>query len=245
METDFGLGEKELLNVRFALYAAEEIKAADGTFVPKYGLMEIVQCSKDGSITFKTDLPVGSKVYVREYATDNHYLINDKKYLVKFEYSGQDVSQVLFFANEGKPIINKLFRGTVIGKKTDENGTPLKGVTFGLFRKDETEFTLEKALLISVSGEDGMFSFDNVPYGIWIVRELKTVEGYVLNEEPIAVNIDSDGCKIEITVVNSKIPFKSPQTGDNSKPWIPASAMVLSGVSAIGISSKLKKRKEE
>lgn len=245
LETDFGLGEKELFNVHFALYAAEEIKAADGTFVPKDGLMEIVQCSKDGSITFKTDLPVGSKVYVREYATDNHYLINDKKYLVKFEYSGQDVSQVLFFANEGKPIINKLFRGTVIGKKTDENGTPLKGVTFGLFRKDETEFTLEKALLISVSGEDGMFSFDNVPYGIWIVRELKTVEGYVLNEEPIEVNIDSDGCKIEITVVNSKIPFKSPQTGDDSKPWIPASAMVLSGVSAIGISSKLKKRKED
>lgn len=245
LERDFGLGEKELFNVHFALYAAEEIRAADGTFVPKDGLMEIAQCDKEGNITFKTDLPVGSKVYIREYATDNHYVISNEIYPVEFVYAGQDKKEVEVSVNDGKSIVNKLFRGTVIGKKTDENGNALKGVTFGLFRSDETEFTKEKALLISVSGADGMFSFDNVPYGIWLVRELETVEGYVLNEEPIEVNIDSDGCKIEITVVNEKTPFKSPQTGDNSKPWIPASAMVLSGVSAIGISSKLKKRKED
>ena len=243
LEKDFGLGTSEIKNVYFALYATEDIIAADGTSIPKDGLIEIAQCDMEGNIVFSADLPVGSKAYVREYATDNHYILSDKIYPVEFEYAGQEIKEVTVALNEGNAIENKLLRGNVIGKKTDIDGNVLAGVTFGLFRQGETEFTKDKALLISVSGEDGIFRFENIPYGIWLVRELETIDGYMLNTQVFEVNIDEDGCEIEVTVVNEKIP-EAPKTGDDSKPWIPAITMLLSGISLIGLSTRIKKRKE-
>ena len=72
----FGLGMNgELQNVSFGLYAAADLTAADGSAIPADGLIEIASCAADGTLTFTTDLPVGSEVYIREYSTDSHYLI--------------------------------------------------------------------------------------------------------------------------------------------------------------------------
>ncbi|MFQ8952310.1 MAG: hypothetical protein ACLR56_04350 [Oscillospiraceae bacterium] len=44
--------------MQFGLYAAEDLFAADGSFVPKDGLLEIANCDENGNITFVTDIPV-------------------------------------------------------------------------------------------------------------------------------------------------------------------------------------------
>lgn len=41
----------------------------------------------------KSDLPFG-KYYVKEIATDEHYILSDTKYPVVFEYAGQDTATV-------------------------------------------------------------------------------------------------------------------------------------------------------
>lgn len=259
LEKSFGFGEKEITNVFFALYAEEEIKAADGTFIPKDGMIELAQCDKYGNITFKTDLPVGSKVYIREYATDKHYTLSETVYFAEFIYAGQDKAEVIIHLNYGDVIKNELKKGAVLGKKLDDHGNVLSGVTFGLFRQGETEFTKEKALLISVSDTEGVFRFDNIPLGNWLVREIETIDGYLLNEDVFEVNIPADGCEVNVTVVNKKIPEKPvitkkpeisekpeiPKTGDRTKLWIPLLVMIISGISVIGLSSKFKRRKEK
>ena len=79
-----GIGENdEIKNVSFALYANEEIKASDGKIIPKNGLIEIVSVSENGKATFTTDIPFG-KYYVKEYTTDEHYVLDDKKYEFEF-----------------------------------------------------------------------------------------------------------------------------------------------------------------
>lgn len=67
-----------LISVQFALYAAEDLTAADGSVIPKDGLIEIVSCDENGKAVFITDIPVGSSLYVKEYSADEHYLISDK-----------------------------------------------------------------------------------------------------------------------------------------------------------------------
>lgn len=68
----FNIGNNgEILSVQFGLYAAEDLTAADGSFVPKNGLLEIANCDENGNITFKTDIPVGAKLYVKEFAADS------------------------------------------------------------------------------------------------------------------------------------------------------------------------------
>ena len=85
--------------------------------------------------------------------------------------------------------MNELKYGSVSGMKLDENGKALPGAVFGLFRSDAAEFTEESALMTAASGEDGVFAFENLPVGDYIVRELTAPAGYVLSEELHKVNI--------------------------------------------------------
>ena len=204
----FGIGDNgEILSVQFGLYAAENLFAADGSFVPKDGLLEIANCNENGSITFETDIPVGAKLYVKEIATDSHYILSDEKYPVTFEYAGQDTALVEIKANGGEAIKNELIYGSVKGLKIDrETEKPVVGAKFGLFRSDETEFTAENAILTVESGEDGVFVFENVPYGNWLIKELQPADGYLANEEIYPVRISENGQTIGITVVNDRIP---------------------------------------
>lgn len=203
----FNIGNNgEIRNVSFGLYADEDLKAANGTVIPKDGLLEIITCNEKGKATFTTDLPIGS-YYVKEISTDNHYILSDKKYPVVFEYAGQDVATVHISVNDGEPIENEIIYGTIQGLKIDrETGENITGALFGLFSITETEFTEETALLTSESNEEGIFTFENVPYGEYIIRELKPAEGYLPNEENYTVTISENKEIIEITIENDKIP---------------------------------------
>ena len=204
----FDIGDNgEILSVQFGLYAAEDLFAADGSFVPKDGLLEIANCDENGNITFVTDIPVGAKLYVKEIATDSHYILSDEKYPVTFDYAGQDTALVEIKANGGEAIKNDILYGSVKGLKIDrETEKPIVGAKFGLFRSAETEFTAENALITAVSGEDGTFLFENVPYGNWLIKELQPADGYLSNEEIYPVRISENGQTVGITVVNDRTP---------------------------------------
>ena len=204
----FDIGDNgEILSVQFGLYAAEDLFAADGSFVPKDGLLEIANCDENGNITFVTDIPVGAKLYVKEIATDSHYILSDEKYPVTFDYAGQDTALVEIKATGGEAIKNDILYGSVKGLKIDrETEKPIVGAKFGLFRSAETEFTAENALITAVSGEDGTFLFENVPYGNWLIKELQPADGYLSNDEIYPVRISENGQTVGITVVNDRTP---------------------------------------
>ena len=81
------------------------------------------------------------------------------------------------------PLKNELIPGGKIsGKKVDTDGETLEGATIGLFSAGAEEFTEETALMGTTSDEGGTFAFEDVPFGRWIIREIASPEGYVLNE---------------------------------------------------------------
>ena len=203
----FNIGSNaEIRNVAFGLYADEDLKASNGTVIPKDGLIEIIICDEKGKAQFTTDIPIGS-YYVKEISTDNHYILSDKKYPVVFEYAGQNTATVHISVNDGEPIENEIIYGTIKGLKIDrETGENIAGTLFGLFSNNETKFTEETAILTAESNEGGIFEFTDVPYGEYIVRELKPAEGYLPNEENYTVTISENKEIIEITIENDKIP---------------------------------------
>src|SRR5699024_3402027 len=127
-------------------FAADELVSTSGTSIPKDGLLEIVSPDENGKASFKTDLPIGS-YYVKEIATDSHYILSDKAYPVVFDYAGQDTALVQLAVNDGKPIDNELKYGSVSGIKTDEDGKGLGGALIGLFKTNDSDFTTENAIL--------------------------------------------------------------------------------------------------
>ena len=197
----FGVGtNEEYKNVRFGLFAEEEITAADGTEIPANGLISEISLDENMKAVFSVKLPF-AKYYVREIFTDEHYILGDKKYSFDFKYS-EEAETVIIDCGEFE---NKLKRGTVKGLKLDENNEPLVNAVFGLFKPDCTEFTEENALMTAKSNDKGCFSFADIPFGEFLVCEIEAPTGYILSDKVYQVNITEDGQTVEITAENKPI----------------------------------------
>lgn len=204
LETDeaYGVGNNgEIFDVTFGLYAETDLTAADGTVIPADGLIEIISLDENGKGTVNSDLPFGS-YYVKELSTNSAYVLNEQKYPVHFEYAGQDTAIVHLSANDGEAIENEIIYGSVSGLKSDEDGNALGGAVIGIFKTGTEEFTKENAIQTTTSADDGSFSFEKVPYGTWVIREIESPTGFVLSEEEIAVTVGKVDEVVEIELVN-------------------------------------------
>ena len=198
----YGIGKNgEIFDVTFGLYAEKELTAADGTVIPADRLIEIISLDGNGSGKVKTDLPIGS-YYVKELATNSAYILNGQKYPVVFEYAVQKTATVHITANGDEAIENDIIYGSVSGKKSDEDGNALGGAVIGIFKTGTEKFTTENAIQTTVTAADGSFSFEKVPYGTWVIREIESPTGFVLSEEEITVTIGAVDEVVEIELVN-------------------------------------------
>ena len=216
----FKLGmNDEILSVQFGIYADEDITAADGTVIPKDGLITYGKCDENGKLTFNCDLPIGYKFYAKEMATDSHYILSDTRYTFDTEYKGQNVETIKIDLNSGQKIENNLIYGTIKGLKIDrETEKTIKGALLGLFKSDTTEYTKDNAILTAESDENGIFVFDNIPFGDWLVKEIKPAENYLPSDDIHHITVSDNEQIIEITAVNDRIPeLKTTATIDGEK----------------------------
>ena len=232
LETDrkFGIGfNGEILNIRFGLFPKTELTALDGSIIPADGLIETAAPDEDGFICFAADMPYNAECYIKELETDKHYILSGEQYL------------------SGDTAENKIIRGSIEGLKTDTNGRVLRGAVIGLFYPFETEFSKDTAIDTFETDEAGRFSFENVPYGEWIIRELKAPDGYILSDENYTVTVKENGETVKLNIKNSKVPEppsapESPKTGDTANLLIPSAALFTALSAIIYLSKKLKKR---
>ena len=232
LETDqkFGIGfNGEILNTKFGLFSKTELTALDGSIIPADGLIEIATPDEDGFICFAADMPYNAECYIKELETDKHYILSGEQYL------------------SGDTAENKIIRGSIEGLKTDTNGRVLRGAVIGLFYPFETEFSKDTAIDTFETDEAGRFSFENVPYGEWFIRELKAPDGYILSDENYTVTVKENGETVKLNIKNSKVPEppsapESPKTGDTANLLIPSAALFTALSAIIYLSKKLKKR---
>ena len=188
-------GEFELTDLAPGSYTVTEI--TDSKYETQKSQTVKVESGKTVTVTFENVLVSGDKPYtLEEVNTADRYVV-PKTQRVVIEWN--KVTK--------KEVENKIIRGSIKGLKIDnEIKENIEGALFGLFNINETEFTEETAILTAESNEEGIFTFENVPYGEYIVRELKPANGYLENEELYPVTISEDDEIIEITIENDKIP---------------------------------------
>ena len=202
-----GIGDNgEIANVAFALFADEDITAADGKVIPKDGLIEIINCDENGKVRFNTEIPFG-KYYVQEYSTDKHYIIDSTKYPFEFAYTPDTEVQHFDITSE-KELINELKRGTVYTTKVDEEypDNKLTGAKFEIYADvdGDKQFDPEVDKLVGEMKEVpvniGNYYFTDLPVGGFFLYEKEAPAGFEKDDNYYYFEITEDGD--EVTVEN-------------------------------------------
>lgn len=154
----------------------------------------VTETDAEGKFRFE-DIRFG-KWIVRELKPATGFVLNEMPVEVNVTTEGE-IIRISFE--------NKFIRGDIKGYKVDEDGEPVGGAIFGLFKENETEFIVENAVLTAESDAEGVFLFEDIRFGKWIVKELQPATGFVANDTLFPVEISVDGDVIEIEAVNRHI----------------------------------------
>lgn len=179
-----------LTEVTFNVYAAEDIKAADGVSEDYFKADELV-----GTITTDTngiaqlgDLPVG-KYYVKEAETAHGYVLDGEPKFVDLSYRDQDTPVVTY--DEAWQNNRQKVKVTVLKKEKDTERV-LAGGIFGLFTREDIknaggDVLMEADTLIELktTDENGQITFmaDLPVDGNYYVKELYAPDGFVTTNE--------------------------------------------------------------
>ena len=179
-----------LSEVTFEVYAAEDIKAADGVSADHYKKDELVGTitTDEKGIAKMEDLPVG-KYYVKEVKTAHGFVLDGEPRFVDLTYRDQDMPVVTF--DEEWQNNRQKIKVTVLKKEKDTERM-LKGAVFGLFTKEDIKgrdgkVLMEAGTLIEqkTTDENGqiLFKADLPVDGTYIVKEIYAPDGFVTSNE--------------------------------------------------------------
>ena len=179
---------KELLaGAVFSVFAAEDIVTPDGfCHYAKDEFIESVTIGADGTGS-TGNLPLG-KYIVRETKAPEGYCLDTASYPAELVYENQETALVTAeLTLENHPTTWKLF-------KTDTAGNTLDGVTFSVQKvvaADETENLPEAVLVTTADG--GKIEMKYVTAGTYVIREISTLPGYLLDTKERYFTVDEEG----------------------------------------------------
>ena len=178
---------------------------------------------EEGKAYIVTDMFENGKTYTyTEIEAPEIYELNTEphEFLAEFDEEGNWTAEPIKVENIRK-------KSTVTITKLDMvDSTPIPNCKFEL-KSLETDFKVE-----GVTDENGIYVFENIPYGKYTYTELEAPEEYLIDTTPHEITIDAEDIKI---VVKDE---RAPETGDIAV----VSMIALAMVSACGIVITLKKK---
>lgn len=199
--------EIPLDNVYFELYQVLESgeKLIDTLKTNHEGILKIERYFERGNY------------YLKEVKTKENHKLDETKF---FFHILEDTHEVVM--NFEPQLINRMKKGSVQIRKIDENELPLNNTTFALYTKEH------KKLYEETTGNTGRIEMNNIPYGEYYIKEIKSKDGYVLKEETIPFKITEDGQSIPLKITNQKKIY--PNTTD----YVSRTKQLIIGVTCFG-----------
>ena len=141
-------------------------------------------------------IPEDATYYIKELSTLDGYVLSNT--CQKATTDG-----TITVSNSKKP---EELVGKIIVKKLDiTDGTPIEGVKFQLLKEDKTTSATdieENDLGILTTNSEGMITVENIPYGTYYLKEVETLDIYMLSDELTEIVLTDDS--ETVTVNNMK-----------------------------------------
>ena len=179
-----------LTSVTFEVYAAEDIKAADGVAEDYFKKDELVGTitTDDTGIAKLGDLPLG-RYYVVEKKTAHGYVLDSEPRYVDLTYRDQ-YTAIVVYDEKWQNVRQKV--SLHLTKKDSETEEALKGATFGLYAAEDIlsvtgEVLIKKDDMIEMraTNEKGEISFmaDLPVDGKYYLQEVSAPRGYATSDK--------------------------------------------------------------
>ena len=235
---EFVYKEEALPDVKFELYAEEDIYTADmqldasgnrTKYYEKGELIATVITDKDG-LAAVTDLPLGSYRLV-EVKAPYGYVAEKEGKIVVFQYKDDKTAVV----EETVVVHNQRQKLRIsIDKKDADTKEAIQGAVFELYAKEDIVTRSGRVVLVAnskieqgITDKEGKLVFlSDLPLGQYYVKEIEAPKGYVKSEEVFDVNAISQDSSISLLefqteFVNYPEIIQSPKTNDqaNSLLW--------------------------
>ena len=206
--------EIPLENIKFGLYAKEDIVNNNKVVYKKNELIKESISDKDGIIIFN-NLYLG-KYYIKELNTQDQYVLDNYEYYINLE---SDYNQELSFKNYLK-------RSTFEFSKTSiSDSEPLPNTLMEFYDIDNNLILSER------TNNEGKIIINDLPYGKYYYLEKEAPIGYEVNKEKHYFEILEDNVVIKDTLQDDLI--KVPDTYKSYSPLIIVIRILLIGGSLV------------
>lgn len=146
----------------------------------------------DGKVSY-ADLTYGS-YKITQITTSEGYVINDKPISVEVKTDGDTVKKTIENAK-----IKGAVQVTVVDK--DDPSKVLPGSKVRIVRADGKGGPPVEI----ITNEKGIAIFDDLTYGKYVISQITTAEGYLLNTDKITLFIKEPGKTIKVNIANIRI----------------------------------------
>lgn len=190
-----GETQNPLVGGVYGLYAADDIRSADGNvIVPSGTLIEKATTGSDGKAVYKADLPINHEYSIKEEQAPNLYLRNQEDvYFFTFGFTNDKEAVVKFSHTFSNKRVNAEIS---LVKKDAETGVAqgdatLEGAVYGLYAREDIAHPDGKTGVIYPAGtkiaelvtdKDGKAKVENLYLGKYYIKEIRPSEGYLLDE---------------------------------------------------------------
>ena len=203
--------KKPLKGGEFTMYAANDIKNADGKVIMKKdSAIQMVSTGNDGNGSYSVDLPISNSYYIKETKAPYGYLRNAKD-IFSFSFEAMDEKTPLAefkhtFENDrvkAKIHLYKIDKET--GKPYPQGDAKLEGAVYGLFARNDIVHPDGKTGVIYKKGAKvaelktnakAEAEIKDLYLGDYYIKEIEAPVGYNTDTEEHDVKCDYEGDQV-------------------------------------------------
>ncbi len=215
---DYHYEEVPLGGVKYAIYANDDVYTNGILAYHKGDLVKVIETDVNGNAILD-NLPLGS-YYIVEIATKDGYVLDSTKY----EFTLTDKENEVMMKT--LDLENHLKKGRLefykIDSKTNE---PIPETLIEIYKEVNGEAVL---FYRGYTDINGMITLNDLPLGRYLLREVKSSQGYKLSNQVFTFDITTDGDTEYITMENDKIEeVKVPSTGADAPFFFKLAGLIL------------------
>lgn len=212
-------------DIVFGIYAREDIYNYKGEVAIENGqLIYTSGIDENGHLALADtfDFPNGV-YYIKELATNEQYILDEKEYDFEIAWHGGDVTEYTVNIGSEDGILNELQRGKIYIHKTDmDTREAMANVRFTL----ATDKEFKNVVQTSTTDEDGFADFNDLELGTYFIKE-DPVNGYVTNEHIYEVSVQKDGDELGIHIENKPVEMEFSKVDITTGEELPGAEMTV------------------